>query len=120
MFEKLKFLKDFILDNMEKIIVFGIIMLLIGMIGITIWACVDNANNEISEGVVIDKDYSAAHTLITYTYANGIRIPHTQYYPESFTLTIRGTKSGETVEYRFEVPESEYERYNIGDYYGDD
>ena len=78
------------------------------------WA---NSRNKINEGVVIDKDYHSAYTTITYIHSDDMTIPVSQYYPERFVLTIRGSKNGETVEYRFAVSEAEYERYSIGDYY---
>lgn len=78
------------------------------------WA---NSRNKITEGVVIDKDYHSAYTTITYIHSDDMTIPVSQYYPERFVLTIRGSKNGETVDYWFEVSETEYEKYSIGDYY---
>ena len=77
----------------------------------------ENSRNKITDGVVIDKDYHSAYTTITYIHSDDRLIPISQYHPEKFSLTIRGSKNGETVEYWFAVSEAEYERYSIGDYY---
>lgn len=66
---------------------------------------VKNESNKISEGIVVDKHYS-------FKVYNG-----KLFLPERYELEIQGDKDGETVEYWFEVTESEYNSYEIGDYY---
>ena len=40
-----------------------------------------------------------------------------RYHPAECSLTISGEKNGKYVEYTFDVPESEYVMYNVGDHY---
>lgn len=87
-----------------------LIDLIVGTIIITIIASalffgITNGLNKIDHGVVIDKEYHAGYS----TYRH--------YHPEEFTITIQGEKKGKVVEYTFNVPESEYEVYKIGDWY---
>lgn len=100
----------------EFIVVISLIILMI-LFGISVSKNLSNHKNEITEGEVISKDYQAAYTTVTYINSGDALLPITNYYPEIFTLTIRGDKNGETVEYWFKVSENEYEKYNIGDYY---
>ena len=88
------------------------------VLAIGIYAMVLNAANKIDEGVVIDKNYHASYVTTTYYRTNdNISIPIHTTHPESYSFTIQGDKNGETVKYTFNVPESEYNSYSIGDYY---
>lgn len=58
-----------------------------------------NEMNEISAGVIVDREVDAG-------------IGGTAYY-----FTIEGQLNGEMVQYRFEVSSSEYDKYQIGDFY---
>lgn len=84
---------------------FVIFCLCIVVIIVALASYIANAVNKIDEGIVVDKDYNAACSL------SGT------YYPEEYILTIEGEKNGTTVQYKFEVPETEYVYYDIGDYY---
>lgn len=92
------------------ILIFVVVALLI--VGVVIGA-VNNEQNRITEGIVVDKDYTAAYT--TFTMVNKIMIPH--YHSESYQLCISGEKDGEIVEYWFGCTADEYNSYNVGDYY---
>ena len=65
-----------------------IAIVMIGVIALAIIASVENENNRISEGTVIDKHYSNAYTTVVYT------------------------EVGDT-----KIPQEVYQRYSIGDYY---
>lgn len=101
-------------DIIVKIAVVTVLVLVLCLPLYWYW---ENSRNKITEGVVIDKDYHSAYTTITYIHSDDMTIPVSQYYPERFVLTIRGSKNGATVDYWFEVSEAEYEKYSIGDYY---
>lgn len=58
-----------------------------------------NEMNEISAGVIVDREVDAG-------------IGGTAYY-----FTIEGRLNGEMVQYRFEVSSSEYDKYQTGDFY---
>ncbi|MCM1328830.1 MAG: hypothetical protein NC253_05250 [Ruminococcus sp.] len=100
-----------------EIVVAALAMVVMAVIAFGLYANIQNASNKIDEGVIIDKNYSAAY--VTYNTVNTgkstslIPVNH----PETYSLTIKGEKDGETVEYLFYVPATEYNNYNIGDYY---
>lgn len=64
-----------------------------------------NEKNKISEGTVVDRTYESG-----YMTDNG-------YVHPKCKLTIEGEKNGKLVQYTFEVPESEYAQYQVGDHY---
>lgn len=72
-----------------------VVIAIIGVIGIIVTPTIINESNKISQGTVVSKSYT----------------------PESFAITIEGEKDGKIVEYTFNVPESEYVMYNVGDWY---
>ena len=77
-------------------------------------AGISNARNRISEGVVVDKEVSAGYMNYSADGKRGsMQGRQTAYY-----LKIEGEKNGKTVAFWREVSESEYEKYNIGDWYG--
>ena len=85
----------------EIIVAATIVIVLILIVG----GALLNEKNKISEGTVVDRIYEAG-----YMTDNGYRHPKCK-------LTIEGEKNGKTVQYTFEVPESEYVQYQIGDHY---
>lgn len=82
-----------------------VVIVVIGILGIIITLAIKNENNKITQGTVVSKDYTPA------------RASSKSYMPETFTITIEGEKDGKIVEYTFNVPESEYAMYNVGDWY---
>lgn len=72
-----------------------IVVAIIGVLCLICYPAFKNESNKISYGTVVSKDYT----------------------PESFTITIEGEKDGKVVEYTFNVPESEYTMYEVGDWY---
>lgn len=103
-----KYFKTWFEYNWMEIII-GIITVII--LGVIIWACIGNEKNRISEGTVVDRNYTAGYTTI------GSKNSPPRYIPPRCTLTISGEKDGEYVEYTFEVPEAEYAQYHVGDHY---
>ena len=100
----------------DFIIGFIILAILLVVICAIIFA-VKNDANKINEGVVVDKHYRSEYVSYTYSGSGDNKISIPYIVPESYTLTIQGEKNGEPVEYYFNVPEQEYFKYNIGDYY---
>ena len=82
-----------------------VVMVIISVLCVICSLTIKNKSNKISSGTVVSKDYSPA------------RRSSKSYIPESFTITIEGEKDGKIVEYTFNVPESEYIMYNVGDWY---
>lgn len=95
-------------DNFIEIIV---ALVIVSVLGVIVFVCLKNESNRISEGTVVYKDYTSAWT------SAGTENSPARYHPAKCTLTISGEKNGEYVEYTFDVPESEYVMYNVGDHY---
>lgn len=74
------------------------------------WGLINESRNRLAEGEVVDKQVYAG-----YADFNG---KHGTAWATSYYLQIRGDKNGEIVTYWREVSESEYNRYNVGDWYG--
>lgn len=104
---------DWISDNME-IIVAVLVLALVGGIMLGILAAGwQNEANRIDCGIITDKQMDAGGTYYTID-KNGGRL---HSYPPSYSFTITGEKDGAEVSYTFEVSESEYNSYKIGDFY---
>lgn len=90
-----------------------IFLAVIAGIGFAVTYGIRNEGNRITEGTVVDKDFSPG-----YTYAGSDK---TGFYARSiepsYMLKIHGEKDGETVEYWFECTAEEYASYSIGDYF---
>lgn len=84
-------MEDIIMKVLTGIVIFVVAVGLVGGIS--------NEMNEISAGVIVDREVNTG-------------IGGTAYY---FTIVDR--LNGEMVQYRFEVSSSEYDKYQIGDFY---
>ncbi len=103
-----KYFKTWLEDNWVSVIV---VIFSIIVCGVIVWVGIDNENNRISEGTVVDRHYTAGYTTVASNNSPA------RYIPPRCTLTISGEKNGEYVEYTFEVPEVEYAQYHVGDHY---
>lgn len=88
-----------------NILMVVIIIFSICVIAVCIASVVSNEHNKIDSGIVINKHHTQT-----------VRVGRV-YYPESYTLTIKGEKNGKTVEYRLDCSKDEYDSYDIGDKY---
>lgn len=79
----------------------------------TIGAAVENEQNRIDSGIIVDKRMNAGGTY----YSSDKNGGHMRSYPPSYSFTIRGDRDGEVVEYTFEVTAEEYGAYKIGEVY---
>lgn len=80
-----------------------VVLVIIGVLCLICYSAIKNESNKISQGTVVSKSMSSPN-------------PNPCIKP-SFTITIEGEKDGKSVEYTFNVPESEYVMYNVGDWY---
>ncbi|MBQ8687963.1 MAG: hypothetical protein IJ512_05390 [Ruminococcus sp.] len=95
-----------------------LIALVVLMLGFVVFLVATYIRNYIDEGLVIDKDYDSAYTsIVSCSNGSGGTYFQTVYHPESYQFLLEGEKDGETVSCWISVPESEYDKYNIGDYY---
>ena len=109
----LNWCKEHIVEIVTDVILFICIIVIIA----AFIAAIKNQSNRISEGTVIDKNYTQGYTETVYRQIGNNNIPQSVYHPESYSLEIQGVKDGETVTYWFHCTAEEYERYSIGDYY---
>lgn len=76
-----------------------------------------NEGNRITSGIIVDKEYNTAYGYSSAN-ANDSTFRYDQYYrPAEYRLCIEGEKDGRLVRYWFEVPEDEYAKYQVGDFY---
>lgn len=66
------------------------------------------------EGIVIDKNYTAAYT--TMQRSGNITFP--QYHPESYNIRIQKEEKEKIKSIWINVDQTTYHNINIGDYYG--
>lgn len=88
-------------------------ILIIAIIGLIFAGIIANELNEIDSGVIVDKYMDNGGTYYSSSKDGG----YLRSSPPSYSFTIRGEKDGKIVEYSFEVSESEYNSYKIGDDY---
>lgn len=96
----------------EVVIIF-LIIVIFAAAGLGIYSATANENNRVSSGIVIEKDYNAAYTTIQHIN----QIPMYLHHDEAWYFVIQGEKNEKTVEYRFEVDETTFNKYNVGDKY---
>ena len=108
-----------VIMGIMMVIIIGIFAMIIIAIGSAIYSDIDYG---VKEGIIIDKQYNREFTTTTYTttYSGDtqIIIPVQQYHPESYTIKIQKEEGQEVKEIWINVTPSEYEKLNIGDYYG--
>lgn len=90
-----------------------IFIVVVATIAVGLIATVSNETNRITEGLVVDKEYTSG-----YAHASGANKSLTyRNVPPSYYLILSGEKNGKPVRYRCEVTEAEYEATHVGDYY---
>lgn len=90
-----------------------IIIIVLGIMIIAVIGAFVNEGNRITEGIVVDREYSSGGSYY-HSNENGGYYTHTEL---SYRFCIEGEKNGERVQYWFEVTQGEYEKYQIGDNY---
>ena len=94
---------------LPAIVMFVIVVAMIAAVGFA----AGNEANRISEGTVIEKDYSAGYTRYSGDGDSRTLISE----PPRYYLLLRGGKNGETVKYWCEVTEGEYNSVKIGEFF---
>lgn len=109
-------------DGIIAIVVTVIMIIASVILGIGLSSLASSMNYGAKQGIVIDKDYSSAHTYTSYTTSyvgnSTIRIPHQEYVNEQYRIRIEKTEDGKTKNTWFEVTSEEYNNLQIGDRYG--
>lgn len=105
-------------ETVVTVIAITSIILIVGSLVVgVIWACVENEKNRITEGVIVDKSYTAAYTTTSYSRVGKVMVPISHYHPPIYRFQLRGEKDERTVTYWLEVSKEDYDEYKIGSYY---
>lgn len=94
---------EWLADNLPKIAFIAMTVAVIASFAAAVGGIVVSENSRIGSGVIVDKYMDPGGRMHS--------------YPVSYHFTINGIRDGEEVEYTFEVSESDYAAYKIGDYY---
>ncbi len=109
-------------DGIVVIVITVIMIVATIILGIVLSSVISDMDYGTKQGIVIDKDYSSAHTYTSYTTSyvgdSTIRIPHQEYVDEKYRIRIEKVEDGKTKNRWLEVTEEEYNSLNIGDRYG--
>lgn len=100
----------------EAIVIITIIAILAVIIYGVIVSCL-NEQNRITEGVIVDKSYTAERVITQYKIIGDTRMPYTNKEPAHYRFQLEGEKDEIKVRYWLEVSEHDYNKYKIGDYY---
>lgn len=104
------------LTAVEIVVIIAIIAIIAAII-IPIIGSILNEQNRITEGVIIDKSYTAEKVITKYKTAGDIKIPYTSKESAHCYFQLEGEKDEVMVRYWLEVSEQDYNSYRIGDYY---
>lgn len=111
-------------DKIITIVVSIIIALIITIVsGMFIYSIVEQVSYGEHVGKIVDKQYSAGYsyteTTTSYIGNDTIRIPTTKYREAQYLLKLEKEVDGKKKNIWIEVPESEYQKYQIGYFYGE-
>ena len=104
-------------DLIVNVVISILVVILVGVIALDIYSLCKNyeAQRDIVNGYVIDKNMTEAHTEQR-LYYNGITYyTNPVHYPASYTFTIQSDKDSE-LKAIYSISAGKYEIYNIGDY----
>lgn len=92
---------------------------LVGAVFLAFSLC--SCGEKISEGTIYEKEFEPAHTNSwvqpVFTGKYFIYIPQSDYYPDSWYFSIYQGDGDERETARWQVSESQYNSYEVGDYF---
>ena len=95
----------------------AIVIAIFSVVIAIITASIENEKNKITEGIIIDKSYSAAYTTYTSVKIGETTVMQPHYHPEKYSFQLRGEKDEKAVTYWLAVSKEDYNEYKIGNYY---
>lgn len=101
----------------EVIVIITIIAILATIIVVGMIPGILNEKNRITEGIIVDKSYTAESVTTDYRNVGDTLIPFTHREPAHYHFQLEGEKDEIKVKYWLEVSENDYNAYRIGDYY---
>lgn len=98
-----------------RIFIVFIIALMVAFIGAGVYGAIQNEKNAIPAGTIVEKYYRPERIESTTNSKTG----HTSvtYHPAIYRFQLRGEKNEVMVDYWTDVPEEDYFKYRIGDWY---
>lgn len=98
-----------------RIIIVFVVALMIVLIGVGVYEAIQNEKNAIPAGTIVEK-YHQPERIESTTNA---KIGHTSItrHPAIYRFQLRGEKNEVMVDYWTDVPEEDYFKYRIGDWY---
>ena len=99
------------------VVIIAIVITILFVVIAGIAASIENEKNKITEGIIIDKSFSAAYTTYTSTRIGETTVMQPHYHPARYSFQLQGEKNEKTVTYWLEVSKEDYNEYRIGNYY---
>lgn len=73
------------------------------------------SNKILNKGVIVDMWYTPTHSYTTYIMCGKVMMPIENYAPDAWTVEIIVKLNGESIIYDIDVPQSDYNSWNIND-----
>lgn len=98
-----------------RIFIVFVIALMVALIGAGVYGAIQNEKNAIPAGIIVEKYHQPERIESTTNAKTG----HTSvtHHPAIYRFQLRGEKDEVMVDYWTDVPEEDYFKYRIGDWY---
>ena len=98
-----------------RIVIVFVVALMIALIGAGVYGAIQNEKNAIPAGTIVEKYHQPERIESTTNAKTG----HTSItrHPAIYRFQLRGEKNEVMVDYWTDVPEEDYFKYRIGDWY---
>ena len=98
-----------------RIIIVFVVALMIALIGVGVYGAIQNEKNAIPAGTIVEKYHQPERIESTINTKTG----HTsvKHHSAIYRFQLRGEKDEVIVDYWTNVPEEDYFKYKIGDWY---
>ena len=102
-------------ENIMRIVIVFVVALMIALIGAGVYGAIQNEKNAIPAGTIVEKYHRPERIESTTNAKTG----HTSvtHHPAIYRFQLRGEKNEVMVDYWTDVPEEDYFKYRIGDWY---
>lgn len=100
-------------------IVLGIVILIFILTSIAlVYGVVNIVDYGQVVGTIINKEIEPSHSYITYVHTGTVNVPVTHYKEDTYKFEIQKEENNKLKTRWIEVSEEDYNKYEIGDYYG--
>jgi len=98
-----------------RIFIVFVIALMVAFIGAGVYGAIQNEKNAISAGTIVEKYHQPERIESTTNSKTGQT--SIRHHPAIYRFQLRGEKNEVMVDYWTDVPEEDYFKYKIGDWY---